>query len=404
MPASHPAVVERALPIVQGSAVSAQVPAAIPVLPQSLPTVAPIGVSASPLAAPAAGKSQDSAAAASPLARLQTSQAKLSEVLSHKVSNEGAISAAAMPFDGDAKTGAQDEAGAAVDVRLADIPFAAKATNSALGKAAVKAAGGTAAVAALFGVQQALAHAAVQVPSWSQAFGALGAAGYYVGNGLAFVFAVPQILKTFQDGNHGATPVKRALLGVAANLALGLISAPLAGQLFWGLQNIFGALTLAAPLLIGKVLACYGVKLSGAGAWAATAATCAALLAVSVGLYAAVAAALPALLPVLLGKAGLAALKVGIQVATGAAFLFLFAPDIADILKGRPTKGFTPFLNLMFSAASFGFIAWALQKAVAAPGGSSERLQFSIYAIQNAVYAVVAWLSYVFSRKHEKKA
>lgn len=402
LPGSHPVVVEHALSV-------APVPV-VPILPQSAAILSapntnafPEGVRpgdpAGPAAAPATDKSQQTAGP-TPLASLQTSQAQVSAVLSHKVSNEGAITAAAMPFEGEAKTGAKDETPVVLDVPLADVPAAAKATTSALGRAAVRAAGGTAAAAALFGIGHAFTHAAIQVPSWTTAFAFLGSAGYYIGNALAFVFAVPQILKTFQDGNNGATPVKRALLGMGASLALGLISAPLAGQLFWGLQNLFGALTIAAPLLIGKVLAHHGVKLSGAGAWAATAATCAALLAVSFGLYAAAATVLPAFLPVLLGKAGLAALKVGIQVVTGAAFLFLFAPDIADILKGRPTKGFTPFLNLMFSAASFGFIAWAMQKAVAAPGGSADRLQFAIYAVQNAVYAVVAWLSYVFSRKN----
>jgi hypothetical protein len=309
-----------------------------------------------------------------------------------------------MPFEGEARTGVQDEAAAGLDAPLAYAPAHAKTTTSALRRAALGAAGGAAAGLAFMGLRHAFSGAATQVPLWTKALDVLGAAGYYAGNGLAFVFAVPQIFKTFEDGNHGATPVKRALLGTGASLALGLISAPLAGQLFWGLQNIFGALTIVAPLLIGKVLERRGIQLSGKAAAAATAAVCAAALAVSFGLYAAAAAVLPAFLPILLGKAAISALTVGIQVATGAAFLFLFAPDIAAILKGRTPKGFTPFFSLLFSVSSFGFIVWALQQAISAPAGSSGRVQFIIYTVQNAIYTAAAMLSAMFSRKHEKTA
>ncbi|MBI5241795.1 MAG: hypothetical protein HY926_15085 [Elusimicrobia bacterium] len=170
------------------------------------------------------------------------------------------------------------------------------------------------------------------------------------------------------------------------------------------MQNVFGGLTLLAPLAIGKLLAKSGVQLSGAGAMAATAAACAALLAVSFGLYAAAAALVPAVLPVLLGKAGISALTLAIQVATGAAFLALFTPDIGAILKKKAPEGFTPFFSLLFAVASIGFIAWTLQKAVAAPLNSPEQVRYIIYAAQNVVYAVVAMLSYAHSRKHERKA
>ncbi|MCX5795658.1 MAG: hypothetical protein NTY77_09210 [Elusimicrobia bacterium] len=392
LPVSNPTVVDHAQPVLLAAPVESQIPSAVPVLARS----------AALLAAPASEKPQEPAA--SPLASLQTSQDQVSAVLSRQVSNEDATTAAAMPFEGDIRTGAIEAEASPLEVPVAAAPAASKRTTSGLRRAGINLAGGAATGIAFIGIQHAFTSAAVQVPSWTAVLDLVGTAGYYIGNGLAFVFAVPQMLKTFEDGHHGATPIKRALLGMSASLALGLISAPLAGQLFWGVQNIFGALTLVAPLLIGKVLAHEGVTLSGARAVAATAAASAALLAVSFGLYAAAAAVLPALLPALLGKAGVSALTLAIQVATGAAFLFLFAPDVSAIFKRKAPTGFTPFFSLLFSAASAGFIAWTLQKAIEAPAGSPQRLQFIIYAAQNILYAAVAWMSYVYSRKHEQKA
>jgi len=391
LPVSHPAVVERTLVNAAAPAVDAKVLSSVPVLPDS----------AALLPAPVADKPQE-AAGSDPLANLQTTQDQVSAVLSRKVSNEGATSAAAIPFGGDVRTGADETGAVAVDAPLADALAAAKKTNSTLRRVAVNLTGGAATGIAFIGIQHAFTNAAIQVPSWTKVLDLLGTAGYCIGNGLAFVFAVPQILKTFEDGHHGATPVNRALLGMSASLALGLISAPLAGQFFWGLQNIFGALTMVAPILIGKVLRRQGIQLSGKAAVAATAAACAALLVVSFGLYAGAAALLSAFLPALLGKAGISIMTLAIQVATGGAFLFLFAPDVSALLKKKAPQGFTPFFSLLFSAASAGFIAWTLQKAIEAPAGSPQRLQFIIYAAQNILYAAVAWMSYVYGRKHEK--
>jgi hypothetical protein len=229
----------------------------------------------------------------------------------------------------------------------------------------------------------------------------LGAAGYYGGNALSFVFAVPEIYKTLKHG-HYAAPVRQALLGMGASLALGLISAPLGGHFFWGMQNLFGALTIGAPLLIGKVLARRGIQLSGKASFAVTAAACAVLLPVCFGLYAASSTLLPVFLPVLIGKAGIPVLTLIIQVATGLAFFALFLPNKKK--NDQQFKGFSSLVSLSFSISSFGFILWALQRALAAPGVSAERVQFLIYAVQNAVYAVVSWLNFMHSRKHEKKS
>jgi hypothetical protein len=378
--ALHPAVVERELP----SAVPA----------------APVRFSAEVLSVPATNQPQK-AAASDPLASLRAGQTQFSAALSHHdVSNEGAISAAAMPFEGEAKV---DETAAVLDLPLADASTSGRNRILTLRRTALAAAGAAASGLVFVGLRHhGFSGISIQVPSWTTAFGVLGAAGYYMGNGLSFIFAVPQLLKTFEDGRYGA-PVKRAWLGIGASVALGLISAPLGGHLFWGLQNLFGALTMAAPLLIGKIMARRGLRLSGK-AVAATAAACAVLLAASFGLYAVAAAGLPIVLPALMGKTGISIMTLTIQVATGAAFLFLFAPDVSAILKKQAPKGFTSFFSLLFSASSFGFIVWALQKAIAAPAGSAECVQFIIYAVQNAVYAVVAGLSFAHTRKHEKKS
>ena len=396
LPVSPQVVVDQARPAIMAGPIAAvQLPSAVPAA-----SVLPLSASLSPAPAP---EIPPAAAAVGSMAGLQASQDQVSAALSGpEVSNEDATWAAARPFEGAVRAGAGEAEPVAVDLPLADMPAAARKANPALRRATAQVvAGGAATGAVLIGIQQALSHAAVQAPSWGKVLDVFGAAGYYLGNGLAFVFAVPQMLKTFEDGHHGATPVKRALLGMAASLALGLISAPLGGQLFWGVQNIFGALTLVAPLLIGKVLAARGVTLTGSRAVAATAASAAVLLAASFGLYAAAAAVLPVLLPALLGQAGVSALTLAIQVATGAAFLFLFAPDVSAIFKKKAPTGFTPLFSLLFSLASAGFIAWTLQKAVAAPVGSAERLQYIIYAAQNILYAAVSWLSYVYGRKHE---
>lgn len=238
---------------------------------------------------------------------------------------------------------------------------------------------------------------------WRRALDATGRGGYILGNVLAFAFAVPQIYKTFKDGGAGKTPVWRAVVGSSASLALGLISAPLAKQMFWGVQNIFGGLALAAPILIGAYLARRGLKFSARKAAALTAATTALLFAPSFAMYAAAAEAVPGAIAATLGAVAVGHVALGLQIATGLAFFLLFVPDIVAIAKGKAPKGFTSMFSMLFALASVGFIAWTLQMAAAAPAGSSERAQFLIYAAQNAAYALVSLVSWYYARREERK-
>lgn len=239
---------------------------------------------------------------------------------------------------------------------------------------------------------------------WRRALDATGRGGYIVGNVLAFAFAVPQIYKTFKDGGATKTPVWRAVVGASASLSLGLVSAPLAKQMFWGVQNVFGGLALAAPILIGAYLARRGLKFSARKAAALTAATTALLFAPSFAMYAVAAEAVPGAIASTLGAVAVGHVALGLQIATGLAFFLLFVPDIVAIVKGKAPKGFTSMFSMLFALASVGFIAWTLQMAAAAPAGSSERAQFLIYAAQNAAYALVSLVSWYYARREERKS
>ncbi|MFA6092289.1 MAG: hypothetical protein WCU88_01895 [Elusimicrobiota bacterium] len=234
---------------------------------------------------------------------------------------------------------------------------------------------------------------------WAPLFSRLSSMSYTTANALAFIFPIPQILQTFMDGNGKATPVSRALIGVSASLALGLISAPLAGHAFWGVQNIFGGLSLLAPLLIGKILSMLSLHLSDRMAHLATALSLALILAASLGLYSAAVSVVPGLLTAQLDPTGIGMLKLGIQISTGIMYLLLFAPDILSILRKETPHGFTPLLSLLFFLASFSFIFWAGYECSQAPLWSADFWKYGVYAAQNAVYAVVSWFSYRFSSK-----
>ena len=334
------------------------------------------------------------------LTGLQTGQEQVATILAGKAPDEEASSTASSLFEGLRNETKGEVAVEARDsgVKAADLP--GRGRSGRLSRAGVKVAVGLAAVLA-FGAKSASIGTPDSSPVWSQVLNALGVAGYWIGNGLAFVFAVPQIHKTLRIGDRG--PIGRAVIGMAVSLALGLISAPVAGQLFWGLQNVFSGLTMIAPFFVSKLLTPRGKRYSAREAWGMTALICAVALGASWGLYAAAAAVVPALLTAALGKAGVANLTLALQVATGVGFFALFAPDLVATLHKKAPAGFTSLVSLSFALASFGFVTWAVQAAVVA-AGSAERLQFGIYAIQNAIYALVGLLSYFFSRKHEKKA
>lgn len=253
-------------------------------------------------------------------------------------------------------------------------------------------------LSAAAGVALPLAAALPAALSSGSFWEAVGRSGYWLGNGLAFAYPIPQIYKTFVDGHAEAVPAWRAAVGTLASLALAF-NALAAGLWFWGVQNIFGALSLVAPLVIGKWLG--GKASSKTGALGRTALVSTVLLALSAGLYFLPALTAPGLMASLASAGGLAQIKLGIQIVTGAMFLLLFAPDIVSVLKGRRPKGFTPGVSLVFFLSSFGFVAWSLQAFLAATG-PSERLQFLLYAVQNAVYALISLVSFLYSRGKPK--
>lgn len=257
----------------------------------------------------------------------------------------------------------------------------------------------------------------------------VGQAGYAIGNTLGFLFPIPQVYKTFKDGNAKAAPLGRIAILVAASLALGLVNATIAGKWFWGVQNIFGAVISLSIIPIARWLGGKAPKASSPDApgdpsrpsdaapgtagrgWSpaallrdkallGTLAVTAAALALSAGIYFAAAAVVPGLLTHLLTAAGISKLALAIQAVTGGLYFLLFVPDIVSLLRGTPPKGFTPGFSMSFFIASLGFVLWTGQMAHSFPGGSPERQQFLIYLALNAAYAVLSFVSWVVAIRH----
>ena len=253
----------------------------------------------------------------------------------------------------------------------------------------------------------------------SGALGMLTQAGDLIGNGLAFYLAVPQLYQAVKDGED-RTSASRGLLMISANLALGLVNAAVAGKLFWGVQNLFGAGVMLAAMAAGAWLKSRGKgglatdspsdpswgrwkrlthRLAGDRALHATTLASLAIFAGSVAAFYAAAAVVPTALAALLSTQAIAALSLGIQIVTGAMYLMMFLPDILAVARGTPAKGFTPAFSLSFFLASVALFVWAAGTAVEQPLLSPEWWQFVIYAAQNAVYGVVSFVSYRVSRK-----
>ncbi|UPT72997.1 MAG: hypothetical protein M0D55_13955 [Elusimicrobiota bacterium] len=234
----------------------------------------------------------------------------------------------------------------------------------------------------------------------------LGQAGYYAGNVLAFLFPMAEMLRSVQQGKVTA-PKWRVGVLVAASLALGVVSAPVGGLWFWGIQNIFGAAVIMASWPAarwGKKAAekSEGGVLPARKAWGIAGAAVVVSLAAAAALYFAAAAAVPAALTAALGAAGVAGLLLGIQFVTGGAYLLLFAPDVWAIMRGQAPKGFTPGFSMMFLLASLAFVVWAGQLAWVAAPGSSQQAQFIVYTVLNAVYVLVSGASWWITRKPAK--
>jgi hypothetical protein len=234
----------------------------------------------------------------------------------------------------------------------------------------------------------ALAHPSLA--SWH----ALSQAGYVAGNLGAAIFPLVQIYQTF----HGkSTPRSRAIIGAAASLALGLISAPLLHKSLWGVQNIFGGLTLLVPLFLGAIKG----RVRGSGL-KETAIISAAALAVSVAAYFAAAAALPGLLAAVFSAAVIGKITLVVQLATSAMFLWMFLPDVVKVLRGKAAGGFSPGFNLMFFLSAVGSMIWALPSAwvFADAHQGTYRMIFAV----NAIYALASFLSFWYARRESKPA
>ncbi len=264
--------------------------------------------------------------------------------------------------------------------------------------------GGGAAAQPVAASPAASASAAAPVAADPGLLGMLGQGGYLIGNALAFIFPLPEIYRAFKTGSAQAMPAWRAGVLIGANLALGLISAPVAGMAFWGIQNLFGAAAMLAvwpAAWIGKRTgpAPADDRTFSPKSAVATGVGSLLVLGLSSGLYFAAEATVPGLLSGLLSPDGIGRITLGIQIVTGGMYLLLFAPDMLALRRGELPKSFAPEFSLIFMISSVAFMVWTIKMALGAPFGSSEMIQFTVYTALNAVYAVTAGISWNITRK-----
>ncbi|HXS99912.1 MAG TPA: hypothetical protein VN915_04515 [Elusimicrobiota bacterium] len=219
----------------------------------------------------------------------------------------------------------------------------------------------------------------------------LSMGGYVAGNVGAAMFPLVQIYQAL----HGkSTPRSRAIIAAAASFALGLVCAPILHKWLWGVQNIFGGVTLLVPLAAGAL------KGTGMGPLKATALISAAALAVSAAIYFAAAAAVPALLGAMFSAAVISKVALVTQFATSAMFLWMFLPDVVKVLRGQAAGGFSPGFNLMFFLSALGCMIWAVPSAWIYSGADQNtyRLIFGV----NSIYAAVSFASFWLARREAK--
>lgn len=220
----------------------------------------------------------------------------------------------------------------------------------------------------------------------------LSMGGYIAGNVGAAIFPLVQIYQTFQGKS---TPKSRAIVGAAASLALGLICAPILHKTLWGVQNIFGGVTLLVPLLLGAVKG----TVHGGGL-KATIFISAAALAVSGAVYFAAAATLPGLFGALFSASVISKIALSVQFATSAMFLWMFVPDVVKVLRGKAAEGFSPGFNLMFFLSAVGSMVWAVPSAWIDAGADQNTYRL-IFAV-NSIYALASFISFWFARRESK--
>jgi hypothetical protein len=189
-------------------------------------------------------------------------------------------------------------------------------------------------------------------------------------------------------------------------------------------MHAFIALGMLAPYVIGKILDKKGpikayqtpANLAQASrvrrladrlihdrALLGTAAAGLAMLAASAGLYAAAAAFIPALLAAHLSAAAVANLLLWIQIAKGALFISVFAPDVAALLRGQPTHGFSKAFTTIYLASVAAFTAWGFSQAAASPAGAI-RDQYLIHGARNLAETVASALSLLAIHRAKSKS
>ena len=216
--------------------------------------------------------------------------------------------------------------------------------------------------------------------------------GNVVGNVGCAIFPLIQIYETFRGKS---TPKFQAIIGAAASLGLGLINAPLLHDRLWGIQNIFGGITLLVPLLIGGLAG----RARGNGI-KETMLIAAAALAASACVYFAAAATVPALLAAAFSAAAVAKIALCVQVATSAMFVWMFLPDSIKVLRGRSTQGFSQGFTLVFFLSSTASMVWALPSAWIFD--DAHKLSYQLIFGVNAIYALTSFVTYWFARRRAK--
>lgn len=376
--------------------------AAFQLTPSALPRALPAAAIAAPIAQAAAPQANLFQRLFGSLSPSQPAGPQAEEEGRAKLQAALAPSAATLASPSDSKTWAADAFAALGGAEVSGAPVAAPVGWS---KRAVTVVGGVLGLSVLSAARPVSSAPAPTVadpaPSaeglaWLAPF---GQAGYVIGNFLAFLFSIPQIHKTFKDGDAKSTPAWRAAVFAAAGLALGLVSATVADKAFWGIQNVFGAVSMLSVYPVAWWLR-RGAKINPL---VGTAVVTLAALVASVGLYYGAAAIVPTLLAHLMAPAAVSQAMLWIQAATGALYFLLFLPDMISVARGQAPKSFTPAFSLAFFAASAAFVVWTVQAALAAVPGSPQQMQFLIYAGLNAAYAAVSFASYYFARKAARK-
>ena len=265
------------------------------------------------------------------------------------------------------------------------------------------------------------AHAHVSLSAMAPA---MGGVGYDLANVLSVAFPLPEAYSAFRRGHAHGFPIVRALIGALGTVALGTVNAVVLGKPLWGVMHVFIGVGMVAPYVIGRILERRGPlapyvppqwaqkpsklkalahRLRRDRALLATVGVAAVMLAIAFGVYAAAAAFVPALLAAHLSAGAIADLLLGIQIAKGALFVAVFAPDVAALIKGQPTRGFSASFTTIYLASVAAFTLWGFSAAaMAAPGPIRD--QYLVHGLRNLCETIASALSLWALYRARKKA